>query len=69
MTSCGRCFVTAASFSAPSCWPPAKENWTKPDVDRLLIRQGLDGTDRAERLDPDAMLALCEAVQSELSAR
>ena len=41
----------------------------KPDVDRLLIRQGLDGTDRAERLDPDAMLALCEAVQSELSAR
>ena len=24
----------------------------KPDVDRLLIRQGLDGTDRAERAGP-----------------
>jgi 16S rRNA (adenine1518-N6/adenine1519-N6)-dimethyltransferase len=37
----------------------------KAGVDRLLLRQGLDGTDRAERLDPDTMLALCEAVRSE----
>ena len=46
-----------------------KDRLDKAGVDRLLARQGLDGTDRAERLDPDAMLALCEAVRSEVAGR
>jgi 16S rRNA (adenine1518-N6/adenine1519-N6)-dimethyltransferase len=39
----------------------------KAAVDRLLIEQGLDGTDRAEQLSPDAVLALAEAVWAELA--
>jgi 16S rRNA (adenine1518-N6/adenine1519-N6)-dimethyltransferase len=41
-----------------------RDRLDKPGVDRLLARQGLDGTERAERLDPDALLALCEAVRA-----
>ena len=40
-----------------------KDRLDKAGVDRLLARLGLDGTQRAERLDPDAMLALCDAVR------
>ena len=40
----------------------------KPAVDALLGRLGLDGTLRAERLDVDAMLALCEAVRAAVAA-
>ena len=36
----------------------------KPQVDALLARQNLDGTIRAESLDVDTMLALCEAVRT-----
>ncbi len=46
-----------------------KDRLDKAGVDRVLARQGLDGTDRAERLDPDTMLALCEAVRSEWAGR
>ncbi|MGO8689074.1 MAG: 16S rRNA (adenine(1518)-N(6)/adenine(1519)-N(6))-dimethyltransferase RsmA [Thermoguttaceae bacterium] len=40
-----------------------KDRLDKAGVDRILARLGLDGTQRAERLDPEAMLALCEAVR------
>ena len=36
----------------------------KADVDRLLAEQGLDPTARAERIAPDAMLRLYEAVRA-----
>lgn len=39
----------------------------KPQVDRILVRMGLEPTARAEQLDPEQMLALCEAVRAELS--
>ncbi len=36
----------------------------KPEVDALLAQLNLDGTVRAESLEVDAMLALCEAVRA-----
>lgn len=36
----------------------------KPQVDALLAQQNLDGALRAESLDVDTMLALCEAVRT-----
>jgi 16S rRNA (adenine1518-N6/adenine1519-N6)-dimethyltransferase len=42
-----------------------KQRLDKPKVDEILERVGLDGTVRAEQLDVDAMLALCEAVRAE----
>ena len=36
----------------------------KPEVDALLAQLNLDGTARAESLEVDAMLALCEAVRA-----
>jgi 16S rRNA (adenine1518-N6/adenine1519-N6)-dimethyltransferase len=39
----------------------------KPEVDALLARLSLDGTARAESLEVDAMLALCEAVRTAAS--
>ena len=36
----------------------------KPEVDALLARLNLDGTARAEQLDVETMLALCEAVRA-----
>ena len=36
----------------------------KPEVDALLARMNLPGAARAEQLDVDTMLALCEAVRS-----
>ena len=43
-----------------------KGRLTKPDVDRILAGLGLDGQRRAEELDLQTMLALAEAVRSEL---
>ncbi len=37
----------------------------KRQIDEILARQGLNGTERAEQLAPERMLALCEAVRSE----
>ena len=45
-----------------------KNRLEKPDVDRILAAEGLDGTLRAEVLDVDAMLSLCEAVRAEWGA-
>jgi 16S rRNA (adenine1518-N6/adenine1519-N6)-dimethyltransferase len=38
----------------------------KPAADRLLAALGLDPEIRAEQLDVDAMLSLCDAVRAEL---
>jgi len=38
----------------------------KPAVDRMMARQGLTADARAEQLDVDRMLALCEAVRAAL---
>lgn len=40
-----------------------KDRFSKSDVDQLLARLGLDPTIRAEQLDVDTILALCEAVR------
>lgn len=41
--------------------------FSKPEVDELLAEQGLAPTARAETIDPDRMLALCEAVRARLA--
>jgi 16S rRNA (adenine1518-N6/adenine1519-N6)-dimethyltransferase len=41
-----------------------KKELDKPAVDDILAEQGLGGSSRAEELDVDAMLALCEAVRT-----
>jgi 16S rRNA (adenine1518-N6/adenine1519-N6)-dimethyltransferase len=43
-----------------------KHELDKAAVDELLVQQGLSGSSRAEELDVDAMLALCEAVRTRL---
>jgi hypothetical protein len=40
-----------------------KDRLSKPEVDAILARLNLDGSLRAESLDVDTMLALCEAVR------
>jgi 16S rRNA (adenine1518-N6/adenine1519-N6)-dimethyltransferase len=44
-----------------------RKEFDKPAVDALLAERGLSPTSRAEELDPDAMLALCEAVRRRLT--
>jgi len=44
-----------------------KKQFTKPQVDRILNELNLDGTVRAEELDIETMLALCEAARAEVS--
>ncbi|MHC4404453.1 MAG: 16S rRNA (adenine(1518)-N(6)/adenine(1519)-N(6))-dimethyltransferase RsmA [Planctomycetota bacterium] len=41
-----------------------KKRLTKPEVDRILLATGIDGTCRAERLGVETMLALAEAVRA-----
>ena len=43
-----------------------KNRITKPQVDTILGGLKIDGTARAEQLDVDTMLALCDAVRAEL---
>jgi len=43
-----------------------KKRLTKPQVDGILEQMGIPGTVRAETLDVDTMLALCEAVRASL---
>jgi len=38
----------------------------KPQVDAILEKMGLQSTARAEELDVDTMLALCETVRAEV---
>jgi 16S rRNA (adenine1518-N6/adenine1519-N6)-dimethyltransferase len=44
-----------------------KEQLTKPQVDAVLASQELGPTARAEELDVDRMLSLCEAVRQALA--
>jgi len=46
----------------------AKDRLDKPAVDALLARMNLAASARAEQLDPDTMLALCEAVRLQPSS-
>jgi 16S rRNA (adenine1518-N6/adenine1519-N6)-dimethyltransferase len=43
-----------------------KRRLDKPQVDQILSQLGIDGTIRAETLDVETMLALCEAVREEV---
>jgi 16S rRNA (adenine1518-N6/adenine1519-N6)-dimethyltransferase len=43
-----------------------KNRLSKPDADAIMQRQGLGPQTRAETLDVEAMLALCEAVREQL---
>jgi len=43
-----------------------KKRLTKPQIDGILEQMGIPGTARAETLDVDTMLALCEAVRASL---
>jgi 16S rRNA (adenine1518-N6/adenine1519-N6)-dimethyltransferase len=43
-----------------------RDRLDKPDVDRILAAEGLDGQMRAEQLSVDAMLSLCERVRKEM---
>jgi 16S rRNA (adenine1518-N6/adenine1519-N6)-dimethyltransferase len=45
-----------------------KNRLGKPEVDRIMAEQGLDGQIRAERLDVEAMIGLSDAVRGELDA-
>ena len=53
-----RKFLRSQLFSA------VKDKLGKPEVDAILARLNLSGSIRAEQLDVDAMLALCEAVRT-----
>ena len=43
-----------------------KQQLTKPQVDEILAGVKIDATARAEQLDVDTMLALCDAVRAQL---
>ena len=58
-------FLHRRKFLRSQLLSACRDRLDKAGVDRLLLEQGLDGTDRAEQLDPDTMLALCEAVRGE----
>ena len=45
-----------------------KKRLSKPQVDAILARAGLEGTARAEQLGVDAMLALAETVRAEVGS-
>ena len=44
-----------------------KKRLTKPQVDRIMARLGVDGKVRAERLDVETILALSDALQAEVA--
>ena len=57
-------FLHRRKFLRSELLTAVKGRLEKPEVDALLARLGLDGTLRAERLDVDELLALCEAVRA-----
>ena len=56
-------FFHRRKFLRSELFSVVKDRLTKPEVDAILAQQNLKGTDRAESLGVDAMLALCEAVR------
>jgi 16S rRNA (adenine1518-N6/adenine1519-N6)-dimethyltransferase len=59
-------FAHRRKFLRSDLLSAVKGRLEKPDVDRILATLGLDGRRRAEELDLPTMLALAEAVRSEL---
>jgi 16S rRNA (adenine1518-N6/adenine1519-N6)-dimethyltransferase len=57
-------FMHRRKFLRSELVTATKEKLTKPQVDEIMARLGLDGTARAEQLDPQQMLTLCEAVRA-----
>jgi 16S rRNA (adenine1518-N6/adenine1519-N6)-dimethyltransferase len=56
-------FLHRRKFLRSELLTVVKGRLDKPEVDAILAGLNLDGTVRAESLDVDAMLALCEAVR------
>ncbi len=56
-------FLHRRKFLRSELIAATKGRLDKPQVDGLLAGLGLTGTERAESLTPDQMLALCEAVR------
>lgn len=57
-------FLHRRKFLRSELFTVCKDRLTKPEVDAILERLGLDPTLRAEQLDVDTMLALSEAVRT-----
>jgi 16S rRNA (adenine1518-N6/adenine1519-N6)-dimethyltransferase len=57
-------FLHRRKFLRSELLTVVKNRLDKSEVDAILARLDLSGSDRAERLDPDTMLALCEAVRT-----
>jgi 16S rRNA (adenine1518-N6/adenine1519-N6)-dimethyltransferase len=56
-------FLHRRKFLRSELLTVVKDRLSKPEVDAILARLNLDGSLRAESLDVDTMLALCEAVR------
>jgi 16S rRNA (adenine1518-N6/adenine1519-N6)-dimethyltransferase len=61
-------FLHRRKFLRSQLLSAAKGKLDKPEVDALLGELNLDGSTRAERLDVETMLALCEAVRAKVGA-
>ena len=57
-------FLHRRKFLRSQLLSAAKDKLDKPQVDAVLAKLNLPGSARAEQLDVDAMLALCEAVRT-----
>ncbi len=60
-------FLHRRKFLRSQLLSAMKKRLTKPQVDAILDQVALDGSVRAEQLNVDTMLALCEAVRAEVS--
>jgi 16S rRNA (adenine1518-N6/adenine1519-N6)-dimethyltransferase len=56
-------FFHRRKFLRSELFSIVKDRLEKPEVDAILTRLNLNGADRAESLDVEAMLALCEAIR------
>jgi 16S rRNA (adenine1518-N6/adenine1519-N6)-dimethyltransferase len=61
-------FIHRRKSLRPQLIAALKDRLGKPEVDQLLAQLGLDASLRAEQLDVDTVLALCEAVRQRVHA-
>lgn len=61
-------FLHRRKFLRSQLLSAVKDKLDKPEVDTILAQQNLSGSARAEQLDVDAMLGLCEAVRVKTGA-
>jgi 16S rRNA (adenine1518-N6/adenine1519-N6)-dimethyltransferase len=61
-------FLHRRKFLRSQLLSAVKGKLEKPEIDLILARQNLSGSARAEQLDVDAMLGLCEAVRTATGA-